>query len=112
MTDPNMSAIVVYCTASSPEEARKLADALVGEKLAACVSAVPQVHSTYWWRGKIERGNETLLIIKTQAAKFNALARRIKALHSYTVPEILALPVIRGNPDYLKWLKQSLKKQR
>jgi periplasmic divalent cation tolerance protein len=110
VTPVKMAAIVVYCTASSLEEARKLADALVGEKLAACVSAVLQVHSTYWWQGKIERGNETLLIIKTDAGKFNALSRRIKQLHSYTVPEILALPVVRGNPDYLKWLKQSLKK--
>ena len=103
-----MSAIVVYCTVASIAEARKLTKILVGEKLAACVSAVPRVHSTYWWQGKIERGNETLLIIKTQAAKFNALARRIKALHSYTVPEILALPVVKGNPDYLKWITESL----
>ena len=102
-----MSAIVVYCTASSLKEARKLADILVGEKLAACVCIVPQVRSTYWWEGKVERAKETLLIIKTQSGKFEALAKRIKAVHSYTVPEILALPVVKGNPDYLKWLKES-----
>ena len=103
-----MSAIVVFCTASSPMEARKLADTLVGEKLAACVSVVPEVQSTYWWNGRIEHADEALLIIKTQTQKFEALAKRIKAAHSYTVPESLALPVVKGNPDYLKWLTESL----
>src|SRR5579864_1809215 len=102
-----MSAIVVYCTAASMKEARKLTETLVGEKLAACVSIVPQVHSTYRWKGKIERAEEAFLIIKTQKTKFKALAKRIRQLHSYTVPEILALPVVAGNPDYLKWLKES-----
>jgi periplasmic divalent cation tolerance protein len=104
-----MSAFVVFCTASSQEEARKLADALVGERLAACVSSVPGIHSTYWWKGAIERGEETLLLIKTDSKKIPGLAKRIKALHSYTVPEILALPVVKGNPDYLRWIKESLK---
>ncbi|OGR93104.1 MAG: hypothetical protein A2992_08875 [Elusimicrobia bacterium RIFCSPLOWO2_01_FULL_59_12] len=103
-----MPALIVFCTAASPEEARTLTEALVGEKLAACVSVVSQVHSTYWWRGRMERANESLLIIKTQSGKFTALARRIKELHAYSVPEILAVPVVKGNPDYLKWLKESL----
>src|SRR5438552_5253410 len=103
-----MAAIVVYCTASSEEEARKLADALVGEKLAACVSFLPRVRSTYWCEGRIERAEETLLIIETRTEKFDALAKRIRALHSYSVPEILAVPVVKGNPDYLKWLQQSV----
>ena len=105
-----MSAIVVYCTASSLAEARKLADVLVGEKWAACVSIVPQVQSTYWWKGQVERAKEALLLIKTQKEKFSALVKRIKSIHSYTVPEILAVPVVKGNPDYLKWLNQSVKK--
>ena len=88
-------------------EARKLTDALVEEKLAACVSLIPTVESTYWWKGKIERGEEVLLVIKTQAGQFKALSKRIKQLHSYTVPEILALPILAGNPDYLEWLKES-----
>lgn len=106
-----MSAIVVYCTASSESETRALTEALVGERLAACVSAIPQIRSTYWWQGKIERGEEILLLIKTDSSKFNVLSKRIKAIHSYTVPEILALPVIKGNPDYLKWMRDSLKKR-
>jgi len=105
-----MSAILVYCTASSLSEAQTLSDTLVGEKLAACISLVPQVRSTYWWKGKIERADEVLLLIKTSSEKFAGLAQRIKSVHSYTVPEILAVPVIKGNPDYLKWLKQSVKK--
>jgi periplasmic divalent cation tolerance protein len=105
---PNQpKAIVVYCTASSVEEARKLTEILVRDKLAACVSMIPKVHSTYWWKGQIERAEETLLLIKTQPAKFKALMKRIKQSHSYTVPEILAVPVLDGNPDYLKWLKES-----
>jgi periplasmic divalent cation tolerance protein len=90
------------------DEARKITEILVGERLAACVSIVPQVHSTYWWKGKIERADEALLVIKTEKKKFAALARRIQQAHSYTVPEILALPVIKGNPDYLEWIKESL----
>src|SRR5687768_14176529 len=105
-----MSAMVVYCTAASPEEARKLTEILVGEKLAACVSVVPQVRSTYWWKGQVERAEEALLIIKTDSGKFPALTKRIQSAHSYTVPEILALPVVKGNPAYLKWLKESVKK--
>src|SRR5258706_9046610 len=101
------SAIVVFCTASSVAEGHTLAEALVGGKYAACVNIVPQVQSTYWWKGKIERTEEALLIIKTRPQKFDTLVQRIKKLHSYSVPEILAVPVLKGNPDYLKWLKTS-----
>jgi periplasmic divalent cation tolerance protein len=88
-------------------EAHKLSDALIGEKLAACVNLVPQIHSTYWWKGQIEKTDEVLLIIKTQKPKFKMIEKRIKQLHSYKVPEILALTVVDGNPDYLKWLKDT-----
>jgi periplasmic divalent cation tolerance protein len=101
------SAIVVYCTASSFEEAKKITESLIAEKLAACVSMVPNLYSVYWWEGKIERAEEVLMMIKTQNSRFKALAQRIKQLHSYSVPEILVLPVVEGNPDYLKWLKKS-----
>jgi periplasmic divalent cation tolerance protein len=107
-----MAAIVVFCTASSAEEARKLADALVGEKLAACVSTMTGLQSTYWWQGHIERAEEVLLIIKTESKQREALLSRIRTLHSYSVPEILALPVKFGNPDYLRWLTQSIRPTR
>jgi periplasmic divalent cation tolerance protein len=104
-----MSTIVVYVTVSSLREGRKLTDVLIQERLAACVSMVPSVHSTYWWKGKVERAREVLLVIKTRSEKFSRLARRIQAIHSYSVPEILALPVVRGNQAYLQWLRQSVK---
>lgn len=104
-----MAALVVFVTVSNAREAKKIAQALVREKLAACVNEVPHVKSTYWWKGKIESAGEVLLIIKTQSAKFGALQNRIKALHSYTVPEIISLPIQRGNPDYLAWIKDSLR---
>jgi periplasmic divalent cation tolerance protein len=104
-----MPAIVVFCTVSSLQEARKLTKALVGEKLAACVSTVPRVFSTYWWKGKIETGLECLLIIKSRSEKYRALEKRIRGLHSYTVPEILALRVMKGNKDYLNWIRDSLR---
>lgn len=104
-----MSTIVVYVTTSTLREARKISEVLIREHLAACVSIAPDVHSTYWWKGDVERARESLLIIKTRSEKFRALARRVQALHSYTVPEILALPVVRGNKAYLQWLRQSVK---
>lgn len=105
-----MSALIVFVTTSNKDEANKLTKTLVEEKLAACVSVVPSITSTYWWQGKVEKAKEALLIIKTESSRFEALTKRIKSLHSYAVPEVLALPVVRGNQDYLKWLKKSLKK--
>ncbi len=90
-------------------DAKRLSERLVSEKLAACVSAVPNVKSVYWWRGKIEHANEVLLVVKTSTKKLDLLIRRIKELHSYEVPEIIALRVERGLPAYLKWLEESLK---
>src|SRR5437016_4163272 len=97
-------AIVVYVTADSRKTADKIAQALVQEKLAACVSIVPEIYSRYWWQGHIANEKELLLVIKTDAARYKTLEKRVRKLHSYTVPEILALPVIKGNPAYLRWL--------
>jgi periplasmic divalent cation tolerance protein len=102
------STIVVFSTASSHAEATRLADTLVQEKLAACVSIVPAIHSTYWWKGKIERADEALLVIKTLPGHFDQLNKRLHALHSYTVPEVLALPVVRGGAPYLAWMQDTL----
>lgn len=106
-----MSAIIVFCTASTLKEARALSQKLVGEKLAACVSIVPRMESRYWWKGKMEQAGESLLVIKTSTARWLRLAKRIRELHSYTVPEIVALPVVKGNPDYLKWLHGSIRQK-
>ena len=98
-------AVVVYITAGSPEEAATLARALVAERLAACVNRVP-VESVYRWQGQIEEAPEVLLIVKTRRARLDALAARVQALHSYTVPEMIVLPVVAGWPPYLQWIDE------
>jgi periplasmic divalent cation tolerance protein len=103
-----MKALVIFVTAASRKEADKIAQALMQEKLAACVSIVPEVDSRYWWQGKIEHSRELLLVIKTRPARYQALEKRVRELHSYSVPEILALPVLKGNPAYLKWINNSV----
>jgi periplasmic divalent cation tolerance protein len=100
---------VVFITASSAAEARKISDALLKEKLAACVNVTAAVTSRYWWKGKIDTAKERLLIAKTTQAKVPALIRRVKEIHSYDVPEIIALPVLAGNPDYLAWVGDSVR---
>jgi periplasmic divalent cation tolerance protein len=102
-------ALIIYITAGSRKDADKIAETLVREKLAACVSIVPEISSRYWWKGHLEYGKELLLIVKTFPARYKALEKRVRQIHTYTVPEILAIPVTEGNPTYLKWMKDSLK---
>ena len=85
-----------------------MAEMLVGQQLAACVQILPEMESVYRWQGKIERQQEVLLIAKTESAKFAALEREVRALHSYETPEIVAIPLIAGSPAYLAWLSASL----
>lgn len=99
--------IVVYVTASGEDEAAKIARTLVEERLAACINIVSAIRSIYRWQGKIEDEKEALLIIKTKTELFDPLKNRIKALHSYTVPEVVALSIIEGSEDYLRWLHES-----
>ena len=96
--------IIVYITAGSPAEGDRLARALVDERLAACVTRIATVQSVYRWEGKLEQSEEQLLIIKTQRRLFAALEKRVRELHSYSVPEVVALPIIEGSQDYLRWL--------
>ena len=100
--------IVVYVTAGSAEEADRLARSLVDERLAACVNRIKSVQSVYRWQGKIEQSEEELLIIKTSRDRFAALEKRVRELHSYSVPEVIALPVIEGSSNYLKWIKEQV----
>ncbi len=96
--------VVVLVTASSEEESEAIAAALLEQKKAACVSIVPGVVSRFWWQGKLDSARESLLVIKTRAALVPEVTSTVKKLHSYTVPEVLALPVVAGNPDYLDWV--------
>ena len=100
--------LVVLMTAGSHEEADRIATALVGESLAACVNIIPGVTSVYRWEGEIQRDQEWLLVAKSQSELLEALVARIQSLHSYDVPEILALPVAGGSEAYLRWVDDSV----
>ena len=104
MTD----ARIVFSTTGSKEEARKIAYALVERKLAACVNMVPQVESVYRWQGKVESAEEWLLIIKTTSQRFEAVRDTIKELHSYELPECVAIAVESGSEEYLRWVVGSV----
>ncbi len=98
--------VVVLITTGSVEEAEKIARALVEERLAACVNVVSPVHSVYRWQGQVQSDQEVLLLAKTRAIRMEDLARRVKQLHSNEVPEIIALPVVAGSEDYLRWIDE------
>jgi periplasmic divalent cation tolerance protein len=100
--------ILVLTTAGSTEEARRLADALVERRLAACVSILKGLESIYRWKGKTEEAQEWLLLIKTTAAAFERVRDAIKELHSYELPECICLSIDDGSPEYLRWIAQSL----
>ena len=99
---------IVLSTAGSESEARKIAHGLVERQLAACVNIVPQIESIYRWQGKIESNREWLLLIKTTAAHFPAIRAAIQELHSYELPECIAINIEQGSPEYLEWIGDSL----
>ena len=101
-----MDFLIVFVTCGSEEEALKIAHALVEERLAACVNLVSPIRSIYRWEGKVWDEKEWLLIIKTQTGRFEDLEQRVKSLHSYSVPEIIALSIVKGAASYLDWLKE------
>jgi periplasmic divalent cation tolerance protein len=103
-----VSHAVVFVTASSADEAARIGRTLVDERLAACANVVPGIASTYWWQGRVEEVGETLLILKTRQDLIGRLTDRVKTLHSYTVPEVIAVPILGGNPDYLRWIDESV----
>jgi periplasmic divalent cation tolerance protein len=98
------AAIVVMLTAGSGEEATRLAEMLVGAHLAACVQILPQMESVYRWEGRVQREPEVLMLAKTTAACFDELERQVRALHTYDVPEIIALPITHVSAPYFDWL--------
>jgi periplasmic divalent cation tolerance protein len=102
MSDP----MVVLVTCGSEEEATKIANLLTEERLAACVNIISPVRSIYRWEGKIWDEKEWMLIIKTRKKRFEDLEKKVKSLHSYSVPEIIVLPIVKGSASYLKWLEE------
>lgn len=107
---PDHDHLLVSITTSSLKEAERIAEALVQERLAACVNIVPAITSIYRWQGEVHKDSEVLLIAKSRPELFESLAVRVKELHSYEVPEIIALPIVVGSKAYLSWIDESVKR--
>jgi periplasmic divalent cation tolerance protein len=99
---------VVLSTAGSESQAREIARTLVERRLAACVNVVPAITSVYRWKGKVVEDSEALLIIKSSAARFEELRAAIRELHTYETPEVIALALSDGDPDYCAWIDENL----
>ena len=100
--------LLVLVTAPNEDEARRIANALVEGRLAACVNIVGAIESVYRWEGQVTTDRETLLIIKTTDERYQELERRVKELHSYSTPEVIAFKIERGSSEYLSWLRDSV----
>lgn len=101
--------IVVLTTFGSPSKARQISKTLLQKKIAACVNILGPAQSFFWWEGKVDKAREHLVLIKTKASYFARLQKFLEKNHPYSVPEIIALPVIKGNASYLNWITKSLK---
>ncbi len=104
-----MEHVIAFVTTESGEEAKRIAEALVDRKLAACVNVIPQVVSYYRWKGKIESNQEAKLVIKTKSGLMGELIETVRDLHSYEVCEVTFVPIVGGNPEYLKWIDEVVK---
>jgi periplasmic divalent cation tolerance protein len=104
-----MSAIFVYVTVPSAADAKKIAEAVIQDRLAACANILPGMHSIYHWEGKIEQAEECVVLFKTRATLFQALEACVKEMHKYTNPCVVALPVTQGSAPYLEWLMAETK---
>ena len=98
------SQVVVLITTATEEEAHRIAEILLNQRKVACVNIVPRVDSLFRWQGKLDSAQESLLIIKTRASLLPEIIEMVKKAHSYELPEIIALPIVGGNEDYLKWI--------
>ena len=106
-----VNALICFCTCPDTDTAERLGEALVEERLAACVNILPGLRSVYRWQAEVERADETLLLIKTVRERFDALSARIKALHPHELPEVLAVEAAAGLPAYLRWVADETRRQ-
>ena len=100
-------ALLAFCTFPDAETARKVVRAIVELRLAACGNILPQIHSVYRWQGKVESADEILALFKVDAARYQEFEEKLRSLHPYDVPEIIAVSILAGLPDYLAWLAES-----
>lgn len=103
-----MECVIINITCGNKEEAEKIAKALIDEKLVACANILGGINSIFWWEGKVEHSPEVVLTMKTIRGNFDKVAARVRELHSYQVPEIVALPIVEGSKDYLQWIENSV----
>jgi periplasmic divalent cation tolerance protein len=101
--------IVIFITAANKKEAGKIARALVKNKLAACANIIKEIESVFWWQGKVDKAKEALIIIKSRKEKLAKIIKLVKRMHSYSVPEIIALPIVSGDKPYLEWIDESIR---
>jgi periplasmic divalent cation tolerance protein len=100
-----MATRFLYVTAANADEAKTIGEALVQERLVACANILGPISSIYWWQGQVQRDSEAVLIAKTRAELVERVIARVKALHSYTVPCVVSLPIEQGNPEFLGWIE-------
>jgi periplasmic divalent cation tolerance protein len=99
------SILIVLVTAANSEEAAKISEVLVKTHLVACATVIPAVQSIYWWEGGLSKDQESMILLKTTRSRYSELEKTIREMHSYKVPEILAVPVTEGSLDYMRWVK-------
>lgn len=101
--------IVIFVTVANKKEAGNIANSLIEKKLAACVNIVDKIESVFWWEGKVSRAREVLLVIKSRKTNLNKIIKQVRAIHSYSLPEIIAIPIAAGYRPYLEWINDSLR---
>lgn len=99
--------VIIFVTCASKREAKAIAGLLLDKRLIACASIFSGVESLFWWRGKVEGARESMIILKTRRKNFSAIAREIKRVHSYDLPEIIAMPITAGSWEYLEWARKA-----
>ncbi len=100
---------VLFITTANTEEAQRISSMLLNRKKAACVNIVPKVSSLFWWQDKLDSAQESLLIVKTKTSLLNEIITLVREIHSYDIPEIIALPIVGGNQAYLDWIGKEVK---
>jgi periplasmic divalent cation tolerance protein len=103
--------VVLFITTEADEEAQLISRVLLEQRKAACINIVPEVSSLFWWRGKIDSSRESLRVVKTRASLVGGIVQLVKRIHSNDVPEIIALPIVGGNRDYLDWIGKELEEK-